>query len=295
MTIVRFNCPNCDAPIALDCKNAGQHTHCPTCQQLFITPPEDEDDNTPEPESEAPLPGFYKAVFIDSWKIFFNSKNILPLTFVTAIVCLKFFLGASMCCVSFTSFVVVWGLLLGFYLNIIYETACDADELPEISLGTGITFAWDFIKPFLIFFFTMAVVEFPFIVTLALLKNTSFTYENMWTLGWLPLLLQSLFITGLFFFPAAILTIALGRDITLLRPDYIFSAVFSAFIPYLLVVTLLVAACFLETQTAPFENTLPWPTNAARLAMDLALQVAAIITMRSIGLFYRHYYTNFNW
>jgi len=61
------------------------------------------------------------------------------------------------------------------------------------------------------------------------------------------------------------------------------------------VVALLVAACILETRTAPYENTIPWTTNAARLALDLALQVVAIIAMRSIGLFYRHYNPNFKW
>ena len=176
MTTVRFNCPNCDALIAFDSIHAGKRAHCSTCQQPFIIPAEDDqipEKIIPEPESAGPLPGFYRAVFIDSWKIFFNSKNIIPLIFVTAIVCLKFFLGIAICCMNYISFIVVWGLLLGFYLNIIYETACDSDELPEISLGTDITFIWNFIKPFLIFFFTMAVVEFPFIITLALLKDTS--------------------------------------------------------------------------------------------------------------------------
>ena len=141
----------------------------------------------------------------------------------------------------------------------------------------------------------MAAVQLPFIITLFLLKDKGLTYENMWQAQTgLHLLLQVLFITGLFFFPMAILTTAIGRDFALLRPDYILAPVFKAFIPYLTVVALLVAACLLETQTSQFES-FTFAITAGNLALNLAAQIIAIIAMRSIGLFHRHYSCYLRW
>ncbi len=295
---IKFYCPNCDAIIAFDSKHAGKRARCLTCGQIFIIPHKDDEipqkiKAEPEPKGE-PIPGFYHAVFINSWKIFFDPQNATSLMFVIAIVCFKFFL-AKACCMNYISFVVIWGWLLGFYLNIIYETAFEIDKLPEIYLGTSVALLWYIIKPFFIFLYTMFIVQLPFIIALALLEDKGLTYENMWQARTgLNLLLQTLFILALFLFPMAILTTAVGKDLTLLRPDYILAPILRAFIPYLTVVVLLVAASLLETQTRQFENS-TFAITAGNLALNLAVQVTAIIAMRSIGLFYRHYSCYLKW
>ncbi|MHC4259777.1 MAG: hypothetical protein ACYSTF_05120, partial [Planctomycetota bacterium] len=210
-------------------------------------------------------------------------------------VCFKFFLARSMCGCGYITFVFVWGWLLGFYLNIIYETALGIDKLPEIYLGTSITFLWYVVKPFLIFFLTVVAVQIPFIIALSLLRDKGLTAMNMWTLELGPrLILQSLFVLGLFFFPIAVLTVAVGKDITLLRPDYLLKPVSTAFIPYLIVVGLLVVVDVAETQTTQYTGA-GFSTTAAHLTLNLGVQVIAIIAMRSIGLFYRHYAPHFSW
>ena len=70
---------------------------------------------------------------------FFDSENVTSLAFVIVVVFFKFFKYRVCCCDYVTSFA-VWGWLFGFYLNIIYETAFEIDKLPEINLGTSITF-----------------------------------------------------------------------------------------------------------------------------------------------------------
>ncbi|OHB61208.1 MAG: hypothetical protein A2167_05220 [Planctomycetes bacterium RBG_13_46_10] len=107
----------------------------------------------------------------------------------------------------------------------------------------------------------------------------------------MPLLL---FILGLFIFPMAILTIAVGKDITLLRPDYLFKPVARAFGPYLVVVTLLVSVGVTEMQTKSFTGT-NLAIDAFYLLLDIAIQIIAIFAMRAIGLFYRHYSCYFAW
>ncbi|MBN1391972.1 MAG: hypothetical protein JW947_04120 [Sedimentisphaerales bacterium] len=300
---VKFYCPNCDAIIAFDNKHSGKRARCLKCGQIFIIPQKDDEipkKIKPEPEPKGdPVPGFCLAVFIKSWKLFLEPQNATSLVFVIAVVCFKFFL-ANACCMNYISFVLVWGWLLAFYLNIIYETAFEIDHLPQIQLADSdflgpTALAWYILKPFLTFSYTIFIVLLPFIIALALLEDKGLTYQNMWQARTgSHLLLQVLFIFGLFLFPMAILTTAVGKDITLLRPDYILAPILKAPLSYLVVVALLVAAALLQTRTRQFEG-LDFAITAADLALNLAVQTVAIIAMRSIGLFFRHYSCYLRW
>jgi len=291
---IQFFCPNCNEIIGFPDKHAGKRARCTTCGKLFIIPSE----NYKKPkkvelskEKGEPLPGFYRAVFVDNWKLFFDSENVTSLVFVIAVVCFKFFTAGSCCCAYVTHFA-AWGWLFGFYLNIIYETAFEIDKLPEIYLGTSITFLWYIIKPLFLFSVTMAVVQLPFIIVLVLRKDEGLTIENIRQAEFG--LLHILFILGLFLFPIAILTTAIGKDITMFRPDYLLRPVFKAFLPYVVTVLLLIAAALLETQTTQYTGA-GLLTTAGHLAMNFAVQLIAIIAMRSIGLFCRHYSCHLAW
>ena len=291
---IQFFCPNCNEIIGFPDKQAGKRARCTSCGQLFIIPSESNKKPKkvePPKEKGQPIPGFYRAVFVDNWKLFFDSENVTSLVFVIAVVCFKFFTAGSPCCAYVTHFA-AWGWLFGFYLNIIYETAFEIDKLPEIYLGTSITFMWYIIKPFFLFFCTMAVVQLPFIIVLVLRKDEGITFENVRQAEFG--LLHVLFILGLLLFPIAILTTAIGKDFTLFRPDYLLRPVFKAFLPYLVTVLLLIAAALLETRTTQYTGSGLLRT-AGHLAMNFAVQLIAIIAMRSIGLFYRHYNCHFKW
>jgi len=291
---IQFFCPNCNEIIGFPDKHAGKRARCTTCGQFFIIPSE----NYKKPKKVEPpkekgevLPGFYRAVFVDNWKLFFDSENATSLVFVIAVVCFKFFTAGSLCC-GFVTHYVVWGWLLGFYLNIIYETAFEIDKLPEIYLGTSITFMWYIIKPFFLFSITMAVVQLPCIIMFIMLKEQGFSSRDILQseFGWLHIL----FILGLFLFPIAILTTAVGKDFTMFRPDYLLRPIFRAFLPYVVTVLLLIAAALLETRTTQFTHA-DLLTTAGHLAMNLAVQLIAVIAMRSIGLFCRHYNCHLAW
>jgi hypothetical protein len=295
---IQFNCPTCNVLIAFDDKHCGKRARCLTCGQLFIIPAKDHEKPQKiklKVEKGLPIPGFYRAVFADTWKLFIDKDNATSLAFVITVVCFYFFLAGGACCLSFISFVVAWGWLLGFYLNIIYETAFDIDKLPEIYLGTSITFLWYIIKPFLTFFATMAVAQIPFITALILLQDTGLTYQNMWDgYGGYHLLLQGLFIFGIFIFPVGILTTAVGQSITLLRPDYLLVPVLRAFVPYITIVVLLTVAAALEMHTGRYAGK-GLAATSRDLSVNFAVQVLAIFAMRSIGLFHRHYSCYFLW
>ena len=291
---IQFFCPSCNDIIGFPDKHAGRRARCTNCGQFFIIPSE----NYKKPkkvklqeEKGDPLPGFYRAVFIDNWKLFFDSENVTSLAFVIVVVCFKFFTYSSWCCGNVIPYI-VWGWLFGFYLNIIYETAFEIDKLPEINLGTSITFLWYIIKPLFLFSITLAVVQLPCIIRFFMLKERGLSFNDIPQLEFG--LLHVLFIFGLFLFPVAILTTSVGQTFTMFRPDYFLGPVFKAFVPYAVTVLLLVAAALLEVRTTQFTGA-GLATTAGHLAMNLAVQVIAIFAMRSIGLFLRHYSCYFAW
>jgi len=291
---IQFFCPNCNAIIGFPDKHAGKRARCTSCGQLFIIPSENykktKKVELPKEKGE-PIPGFYRAVFVDNWKLFFDSENVTSLVFVIAVVCFKFFTAGSCCCGFVTNFA-AWGWLFGFYLNIIYETAFEIDKLPEIYLGTSITFLWYIIKPLFLFSVTMAVVQLPCIIRFIMLKEQGLSSEDIHQSEFG--LLHVLFILGLFLFPIAILTTAIGKDFTMFRPDYLLRPIFRAFVPYVVTVLLLIAAALLETQTTQYTGT-GLLTTTGHLAMNFTVQLIAIIAMRSIGLFHRHYSCHLAW
>ncbi|MHC4417571.1 MAG: hypothetical protein ACYSU6_03180, partial [Planctomycetota bacterium] len=92
---IQFYCPNCDSIIAFDSKHAGKRARCLACGQLFVIP--EKSYEKPKKvklriERGEPLPGFYRAVFIDSWKLFLDPENAISLVFVATVVCFKFFI-----------------------------------------------------------------------------------------------------------------------------------------------------------------------------------------------------------
>ena len=134
---IQFHCPKCGALIAFTDKHAGQSAKCMTCGQRQIIP--EKSGQTPqkiEPkvEPEFPLPGFYRAVFVDSWKIFIDKDNLTALVFVIAVVCFKFF-SAGICCMGYFVYFAAWGYLLGFYLQIINETATSSRQAARNRIG----------------------------------------------------------------------------------------------------------------------------------------------------------------
>jgi hypothetical protein len=83
----------------------------------------------------------------------------------------------------------------------------------------------------------------------------------------------------------------------LFRLDRLIAPVFRVLVPYMVTVGLLAAACFIETNARQYEPlTKPLAlSNMGNLAVNLVVHVVAIIAMRSIGLFYRHYACYFSY
>ena len=181
---IEFNCPWCGALIAFDGKHSGKCAKCLSCERRFVVPAESfQKPRKVEPEpspKEDPIPGFSRAVFLDSWNVFLNRQHVTTLAFVVAVVCFRFFLAPA-CCLNYLSNFVIWGWLFGFYLNVISHTAIDDDQLPEIDIGTSVTFLLYILGPFFVFFYTLFLVELPFIIGLSLTQGSGVTFEHLWS------------------------------------------------------------------------------------------------------------------
>ena len=306
---IRFNCPYCDAVIGFDDKYCGKRAQCTSCGERFIIPAKNFEKAKKvkllKEEIAEPIPGFYRAVFIDSWKLFtFKSlSNITGLVFITAIVCFKFVVSEMNFHLpiqgpwlsfnlyfpfGWTLWAASWGLLFWFYREMIYTTAFDEDNLPKASLGGFFSFyelIWKIIQSLYIIFAIFLVVGLPYLLVALIFWITGFNW---------PSFLYILLFVALFLTPMAILNVSVGQDLTLLRPDYLFVPIFRAFKPYVVTVLLFAAAGFLQLQAKQYSGQSP-AVAAGCLMLNLAAQYLMLIAMRSIGLFARHYGCHLPW
>jgi len=294
---IRFNCPNCNELIAFADEHSGKRAHCTTCDQQFIIPSGDKEKTkkikSPKEKGE-PLPGFYRAVFNGNLQLFTNLQNVTGLVFIALAVCLKFFMAGMNYTLTIPGqaynvdlplpvghvlHVAVWGFLFWYYMKIIYAIAFEQEKLPDVIVGGFNGLVWLIAKSVYIFIIILLVVELPYFIA-ALISSWM---EAEW-----PVLLYALMFAGLFLFPIAILTAAVGKDLMLLRPDYFLITISRALGPYLVTAVLLGAAAVLQMRASQYSGQSAAVT-AGHLLLNLAVQVIALIAMRSVGLFFRHY------
>jgi hypothetical protein len=306
---IQFNCPYCNAVIGFDDKYSGKRAQCTSCGEYFIIPAKSFEKakkvKLEKEEIAEPIPGFYRAVFVDSFKLFtFKSQsNLTGLVFITAMVCFKFIvtkmnfhLPLQGPWLSFNLYfpfgwalwAASWGLLFWFYREMIYTTAFDEDNLPKATLGGFFgfyEFIWKIIQSLYYIFAILLAVGLPYI----------FIALICWTTGFESSVLSYLLLfVALFLSPMAILNVSVGQDLTLLRPDYLVVPIFRAFRPYVVTVLLFTAAGLLQSQANQFSGQSP-PAAAGHLTLNLVAQYLMLIAMRSIGLFARHYSCHLPW
>ncbi len=296
---IRFNCPNCDELIAFADKYIGKQARCASCRQRFIIPSENKETPKkiePPAEKAEPAPGFYRAVLIDSWKLFVRPRNATGLVFVIAAVCFKFFTGHTDYSFTMGNFRVqapvglvvtlsAWGCLFWYYMEIICSTANETDELPDVYMGGLFGFIWNVIKSLSIFSIGLFAVLVPSGIFSLIMGRPG-------------IVSHALSLVGLFAFPMAVLIFSTAPEVLMVfRSDYIYKPIARAFWSYLLVAGLFLLAWELEMITIDYGKLIDSGNLVIGLHLlaNLAVQALAIIAMRSIGLFYRHYSCHFPW
>jgi len=303
---IEFNCPHCDSVIGFAEKHAGKRAQCTTCGQRFIIPEKSYvKAKIIKPLREVPsepIAGFYRAVLIDNWKIFINSKNITGFAFILAASGFYFFTANGNFSLSITGrgggvitiFVPIgwtctaisWGFLFWYYREIIYATGFDQDDFPEVILGGFYSFVWKIFESVYTLLIILLVVGLPAFIAYFILYQIKAD---------LPALLYSLFSIGVFLLPGAVMNVAIGKDLTLVRPDYLFKQAFRDFVPNFIIFTLLAAAIFLQVHVKQYSKSLTTRQVEIYLSLNCAVQMLFVYAMRSIGLFYRHYSCHTPW
>lgn len=308
MATITFHCPKCRSMCAFSDRFAGRRCRCLKCGQFMLVPTEDGGKSEKleiSCDTGTPLPGFYKAVFINSKKLFTSRQSVIGLIFIVTTVTVQFFTAYLNFWIKipmrsggtldiFVPFgyamgIMTWGVLLWYYTEIIYSTAYDMEELPEIYIGGMFGFLWTVVKSAYTFLIALLVVELPYIVAIGIFKVDGI--ELKWPLYVLAM-------SGLFLLPMAILTASTGRDITMLgRIDYFFQPIIKAFWPYLVLVVLLTITCRLQWIALDYGKLRDSGKVAVLLNLlaNIGTQAMAIVTMRAIGIFHRHYNCYLKW
>jgi hypothetical protein len=302
-------CPKCNTECEYGDEAAGFAIECKKCGRVFITP-SDEEQEQPQ-KSETPFPHFYRAVFIDTWKIFAQPHNYILIGLLVMMAVFKFFLAGELCAdrlrektlahmyiAGMALKIVFWGWFAGIYFNIIYDTAYNNDNLtdevedPITAIATA--FASSIGRPILLFYYALVGTLLPWIIGMTLLAILGRFIGNGIAAN---IFIIALFAGSVFLFPAAILTVAVTEDILSMRPDYFLKPVVKAFCPYLVVVIFTAAASTYWYFIGDFDAV----ANASQfkitleLILNIGFQFFAIVAMRTIGLYYRHYQCYFPW
>jgi len=185
---------------------------------------------------------------------------------------------------------VVYGYLCAFFMTVILEVASGEDELPTVSISHIYV---DLFSALLRFLCSWGLV---------LLPATSYSILAWYSgheISW-PVL-GVLAATGIFLWPAVILGVSIGGGFQGLWPHIIIRTVISAFLPYIAIWAILIIAFSLVVfpLTDYFailaDRIASVPTLSITMIEVIMTTYAMIVSMRAIGLFYRHYKSKFPW
>jgi len=303
MATITFHCPKCEYLCAFKDAYAGRRARCLRCNQVFIIPAAENGkaQKVEQPkEFSEPLPGFYEAVFKYSLPTIFNKQSLATLLFILIVTALKFFtvhLDYSLGMRGFTVHlpagwviaVFVWGGIFWCYAEIVYATGFDVGFLPEVYFGGGFGYIFSVLKAFYSFVIALLVVMLPAIILKKILDLAGI--QQSWVV--FPFV-----ILGMFLFPMAVMMVSISRDLLMLfRPDYFFTPIRKAFWHYLFLAGLFVLTWQLQYISLNYEDVAGRPNSVILLHLSavLGIQILAIFTMRTTGLFYRHFACYFEW
>ncbi len=305
---IEFNCPKCEALIAFADKHAGKRAKCVACEHRFVIPeasfqkPVRTSQPEAEPQPAIVLPGFYRAALIQSWRVLLSQPGTLVgLVFIATAVSFKFFVAHVD--YSFTLMdrlsiilpfglivrILCWGMLFWVYLETIILGALDVDALPDVDIdGYG-----DFIRK------AIGSV-FAFFIALVFCMLPTVLYMLVAGKAHSPGIARGLANLGLFFLPMCILAVGVNQNTQVLcRINLLFAPVTRAFFPYLTCAAMFVGVWFLQMKMHnagdPALAKASASLKALYLILHLGIQILALVTMRSLGLYYRHYQCYFKW
>ena len=292
----KFYCPDCQTPFYFDDILTGEQAKCLACEKKLIRCEDNQNQQEVDTaiEDDLPIPGFYRGVFLESFKIFTKSASLTGLVFVIAAVCFKFFVGhvdysfdtpgiRFQAPLGQLTTIAAWGCIFWYCMEIISSTAFDIDELPEPDMGGFFGFIWNIIKSIFIFAVALFIVELPYIISIVVSDKLDINFS---------VIHKILAMCGLFFFPSVILTVSVGGDVLMMvRPSHVLMPIIHIFKPYMVTAGLFLLACYLQMKTVGYGQISESSAIVIGLHLlaNLAVMILILIAVRSIALLYRHH------
>jgi hypothetical protein len=309
MATITFYCPKCKYLCAFKDVYAGRRARCLNCNQIFIIPAAENEKvqiiKPPKEEFDDPLPGFYEAVFKYSWRAIFRKQSLATLIFILIMTTLKFFVAhldysIAIPCRSGGTIAILlpvgsiiaglaWGGIFWCYTEIICATGFDIESLPQVSFGEGFGYLFSVLKSLYSFFIAFVIVFLPAIIA-KLIFNMADIQSNWFILPFIVL--------GIFLFPMAVMIVSISKDLLLLfNLKCFFIPIKKAFRHYLFLAGLFILTGQLQYISLNYGNVAGRPNSVILLHLlaVLAIQILAVFTMRTAGLFYRHFACYFGW
>ena len=278
--------PSAGGPTILDLADPGPPEpppiHRPSTPESAARPPDAERDWISAPEKP-----FWRDLG-ESFIFFMDAGNFVAYVGIVFILFLPRALPIPF--VGFVLSLIAGAYAWAFFLSITRETASGEDELPTVWIGS----MWDdVVRPLLLFLGTLLAVLWPALVLLIVSWSSGPAVPWGWVLG--------LVFGGMFLWPAVMLAVSIGGSFRGLWPHVVIQTILAAPGAYLAICAAVVAA-----EAVTYIPALPmfqqWAAGAplqARWALDfidVALSTyTMIVTMRVIGLYYRHFKHKFPW
>jgi hypothetical protein len=185
--------------------------------------------------------------------------------------------------------VLCWGILFWYYLESIILGALDVDSLPDVEIDGYSDFIRKAIGSVFAFMMVLLFCMLPTVLYLVFAGR-----------GHSPGIANGLANLGLFFLPMCILAVGVNQDTQVLcRIDILFAPVTKAFFPYATCAAMVMGVWFLQMKMHnagdPALEDASVSLKALYLFLHLGIQVLALVAMRSLGLYYRHYQCYFKW
>lgn len=313
MTIT-FKCPHCGSLCAFDDKHAGRIAKCLHCRNRFTIPSADdikaEKIKEEQVKASMPKPGFYRAVFSNTWVAFGRKNSFDGFFHLTILIILKYVFGtcassmvgdnvedlgifripiAFLMMVMLVLHIGTWGAIMKFYMKVITETALGGDEIEGPDRDEGFSFWHNHFKPFCVFMLTIFAAFVPLIIANMIYYHLGKEAPSIYSKS--INIMQVLVVIGVFLIPVCLIAISVMRDLSGLRPDNLVKPVIKAFPGYLVVVGVFGLAFYLESKTGikKISSVVDTLSLLYRMVAGIFIQIPIIWAMRSAGLFYRHY------
>lgn len=252
------------------------------------------EESEPQTATIPPDASFWSEVTFSAFFIIepVNLGALAVVWFFNILLVASFQFGAFMlwpvCLLAVPATLLLSGCLFAYYMRIIQEAAAGDEQLPSTT-GPGGAYE-NVLRPMFVFLATWLYLFVP-ALAIAIIRTA-------WNLNIPDEFIKAVFYAGIFMWPMAVLCVSIGGVTVLARVDLMVANVYRTLGPYLFVWIVLMATLVGGSVIWEFINKRPGPASPSVFAqhpltgsafLSLILSYGSIVTMRVIGLYYRHF------